>query len=150
MNLRLLPPPLWALVLLGLTYLLSLAPGLDRLPAMATRPAGLVVIVAALALLFTAMLQFRLANTQLLPNSPTNNALVTRGIFGLTRNPMYLAMVLFCIGGALWMERPVMLLAPALMFVVANWVFIPFEEEKMRRQFGGAFEDYTQRVRRWL
>jgi protein-S-isoprenylcysteine O-methyltransferase Ste14 len=63
---------------------------------------------------------------------------------------MYLAMVLFCIGGALWMERPVMLLAPALMFTVANWVFIPFEEEKMRRQFGDAFEDYTQQVRRWL
>lgn len=150
MILRLVPPPLWALLLLGLTYLLSLAPGLNTLPLMATRPYGLIVIVATLALLFTAMLQFRFANTQLLPTSATNNALVTNGVFGVTRNPMYLGMVIFCIGGALWMGRPVMLLAPVLMFAVANFGFIPFEEEKMRRQFGGAFEDYTRRVRRWL
>lgn len=150
MNLRSAPPPLWALALLGLAYLLCLAPGLDRAPAMATRPAGLLVIVAALALLFAAMLQFRLARTQLLPTSPTNNALVTGGVFALTRNPMYLAMVVFCVGGALWMERPIMLIAPVLMFAVANWLFIPFEEEKMRRQFGDAFEAYRRRVRRWL
>jgi protein-S-isoprenylcysteine O-methyltransferase Ste14 len=43
-----------------------------------------------------------------------------------------------------------MLLAPVLMFAVANWVFIPMEEAKMRRQFGDAFDAYTQRVRRWL
>ncbi len=108
------------------------------------------MIVGALAILFGAMLQFRLNNTQLMPNSPTNNALVTGGIFGITRNPMYLAMTLFCLGGALWLGRPIMLLAPVLMFAVANWVFIPFEEAKMRRQFPETFDAYCKRVRRWL
>jgi len=147
---RAIPPPLWALLMLAGTWGLSLAPGLNTLPAMQTRPYGLIVILAALALVFAAMLQFRLANTQLLPNSPTNNALVTGGLFAVTRNPMYLGMVVFCIGGALWMERPVMLAAPFLMFAVANGVFIPFEEAKMRRQFGDSFEAYCKRVRRWL
>ena len=144
------PPPLWALLLLAATYGLSLLPGLNTLPIWPTRPLGLSVIVGALAILFGAMLQFRLNNTQLMPNSPTNNALVTGGIFGITRNPMYLAMTLFCLGGALWLGRPIMLLAPVLMFAVANWVFIPFEEAKMRRQFGEAFDAYCRRVRRWL
>ncbi|MBK8543357.1 MAG: isoprenylcysteine carboxylmethyltransferase family protein [Caulobacteraceae bacterium] len=144
------PPPLWALILLAATYGLSLVPGLSTLPIWPTRPAGLIVIVAALAILFGAMFQFRLANTQLTPNSPTNNALVSGGIFSITRNPMYLAMTLFCVGGALWFGRPVMLLAPVLMFSVANWVFIPFEEAKMRRQFGDAFDAYCKRVRRWI
>lgn len=144
------PPPLWALLLLAATYGLSLLPGLNTLPVWPTRPFGLIVIVAALAILFGAMAQFRFANTQLLPNSPTNNALVTGGIFKITRNPMYLAMTLFCVGGALWFGRPVMLLAPALMFIVANWAFIPFEEAKMRRQFGEAFDAYCKRVRRWI
>ena len=120
------------------------------MPVWPTRPFGLIVIVAALAILFGAMAQFRFANTQLLPNSPTNNALVTGGIFKITRNPMYLAMTLFCVGGALWFGRPVMLLAPALMFIVANWAFIPFEEAKMRRQFGEAFDAYCKRARRWI
>ena len=144
------PPPLWALLLLAATYGLSLLPGLNTLPIWPTRPLGLSVIVGALAILFGAMLQFRLNSTQLMPNSPTNNALVTGGIFGITRNPMYLAMTLFCLGGALWLGRPIMLLAPVLMFAVASWVFIPFEEAKMRRQFPETFDAYCKRVRRWL
>ena len=78
------PPPLWALLLLAATYGLSLLPGLNTLPIWPTRPLGLSVIVGALAILFGAMLQFRLANTQLMPNSPTNNALVTGGVFGIS------------------------------------------------------------------
>lgn len=147
---RQVPPPLWALLLLAATYGLSLAPGLNTLPIWPTRPAGTIVIGAALLILFAAMLQFRLANTQILPTSPTNNALVTNGIFGFTRNPMYLAMTLACLGGALWFGRPLMLLAPVLMFAVANFVFIPFEEAKMRRQFAETFDAYCKRVRRWL
>lgn len=147
---RNLPPPLWALLALTATYGLSLLPGLRDLPQLMTRPVGLILVGAALALLFWAMLQFRFAKTQLLPNSETNNALVTSGVFALTRNPMYLAMTLFCLGGALWFGRLPMLLAPLLMFGVANWVFIPFEEAKMRRQFGEAFDAYCRRVRRWL
>lgn len=148
---RLIPPPLWALLLMAGTYGLSLLPGLGTLPTLdGARPFGLIVIIAALALIFAAMVQFRRANTQLLPTSETNNALVTSGLFALTRNPMYLGMVVFCIGGALWMERALMLASPLLMFAVANWVFIPFEEAKMRRQFGEAFNAYTKRVRRWI
>lgn len=147
---RAIPPPLWTLMLLAATYGLSLLPGVNTLPIWPTRPAGLILIVAALVLVFAAMAQFRFANTQLLPNSPTNNALVTGGIFGITRNPMYFGMTLFALGGALWFGRPVMLLAPVLMFAVANWVFIPFEEAKMRRQFGETFDAYCRRVRRWI
>lgn len=144
------PPPLWALLCLAATYALGLLPGLEHLPAMRTRPVGVIIIVLALALLATAMVQFRLANTQLLPTSKINNALVTTGVFSITRNPMYAAMTLFCLGGALWFGRPLMLAAPVLMFAIANTAFIPFEEEKMRRQFGAAFDDYTRRVRRWI
>lgn len=144
------PPPLWALLLLAATYAISLAPGLRDLPILPTRPIGLILIAAAGVVLFTAMLQFRLANTQLLPNSPVNNSLVTTGLYSVTRNPMYVAMVIFCLGGALWFGLAPMLVAPVLMFAVANFGFIPYEEAKMRRQFGEAFEAYVQRVRRWL
>lgn len=147
---RAIPPPLWALLLLGGAWGLSLAPGLRDLPLLQTRPIGLLVIVLALAIVFVAMAQFRLADTQLLPQSKTNNSLVTTGLFAVTRNPMYLGMTLFCLGGALWFGRTPMLLAPVAFFAVANWFFIPFEETKMRRQFGAVFDDYCKRVRRWI
>jgi protein-S-isoprenylcysteine O-methyltransferase Ste14 len=43
-----------------------------------------------------------------------------------------------------------MFLAPLLVLAIANWVFIPYEEAKMRRQFGEAFDAYCRRVRRWV
>jgi protein-S-isoprenylcysteine O-methyltransferase Ste14 len=43
-----------------------------------------------------------------------------------------------------------MLLAPLATFATANWVHIPFEEAKMRRQFGDAFDAYCAKVRRWI
>lgn len=146
---RAIPPPVWTLLLIAATYGLSLA---DPFIAwrMHTRVYSYVAFAAALILLAAAAIAFRRADTQFLPNSPTNNALVTTGVFGFTRNPMYLGMVLICAGAALWFGRPVMLLAPLAMFAVANWAFIPFEEAKMRRQFGEAFDAYTARVRRWV
>ena len=43
-----------------------------------------------------------------------------------------------------------MLIAPIAVFVILNWVHIPFEEAKMRRQFGATYDRYIERVRRWV
>ena len=43
-----------------------------------------------------------------------------------------------------------MFLAPLASFATSNWVHIPYEEAKMRRQFPEAFDAYCARVRRWL
>jgi protein-S-isoprenylcysteine O-methyltransferase Ste14 len=40
--------------------------------------------------------------------------------------------------------------APVALFATANWIHIPFEEAKMRRQFGTVYDDYVARVRRWI
>ncbi len=143
-------PPFWALLFLVGTFALSFAPGFNALEPLATRPVGLAIIAASLTLLLGAMGQFWFANTQILPDSTINNALVTDGLFGLTRNPMYIAMVVMCLGFAFLLGRAPMFAAPALMFAVLNWAFIPFEEAKMRRQFGEAYDAYMKRVRRWV
>ena len=149
--LRSIPPPLWAALFLGATYWLGTAlPFAQDLPEWRHKPAGAIIVAAGLAVLFASMGQFFFAKTQLLPNAPVNNTLVTGGVYAFTRNPMYLAMTLVCVGFAVWIGQPLMYLAPVLMFVVADWVFIPFEEAKMRRQFGDAFDAYCKRVRRWI
>ena len=64
-------------------------------------------------------------------------------------NPMYLGLVVLSLGVAVATGATLMFVAPLLMFATANWVHIPFEEAKMRRQFGPAFNDYAPNVRRW-
>lgn len=88
--------------------------------------------------------------TEILPTSPANRAFVTRGPFRFSRNPMYLGITLMLVGIAIMLGTAPMFVSAALFFAVMNFTFIPFEEEKMGRQFGDAFTGYTQRVRRWL
>jgi len=88
--------------------------------------------------------------TEINPTSETNKSLVVRGPFRFTRNPMYLGLVLLTLGIAFWVGSLPMFAVPLLVFATANWVHIPFEEAKMRRQFGAAFDRYMRQVRRWI
>ena len=97
-----------------------------------------------------AFRRFRLAGTELDPISEANHTFVTDGPFRLTRNPMYLGLTVATLGMAVWVGAWPMLAAPVAVFLTANFVHIPFEEAKMRRQFGAEFDDYVRRVRRWL
>jgi protein-S-isoprenylcysteine O-methyltransferase Ste14 len=95
-------------------------------------------------------LLFRRAATEINPISPTNRTVVTDGPYRYTRNPMYLSLVIVALGIALWIGTWPMFIAPVAVFATANCVHIPFEEAKMRRQFGAAYDDYMARVRRWI
>ena len=145
-----LPPPIWALLILGTTYALSLTPPLGELPSFQNTPLAIALIVLGLIAPVWAFSLFRAAGTQISPTSQTNNKLVVTGPFQLTRNPMYLGLVIITLGAAIWIGRPLVFATPVLMFAIANWVHIPFEEAKMRRQFGAEFDAYCARVRRWL
>jgi protein-S-isoprenylcysteine O-methyltransferase Ste14 len=148
--LRLLPPPLWALLSLAALYYLNDLPALQHMPEWRHKPLGMILIVLGLVPPMVSIGQFFAVGTQVHPTSKTNNKLVTSGFFAFTRNPMYLGLIVFSFGAAVWFGRPLMYLAPLFVFVIANWAFIPFEEAKMRRQFGDAFDAYTEGVRRWL
>jgi protein-S-isoprenylcysteine O-methyltransferase Ste14 len=63
---------------------------------------------------------------------------------------MYLGLVILTFGIAFWVGWLPMFIAPLLVFATANWAHIPFEEAKMRRQFGPAFDQYMRQVRRWI
>jgi protein-S-isoprenylcysteine O-methyltransferase Ste14 len=63
---------------------------------------------------------------------------------------MYLGLVILSSGIAVWVGSWPFFLAPIAVFATANWVHIPFEEAKMRRQFGEEYDSYVRRVRRWL
>jgi len=54
------------------------------------------------------------------------------------------------LGIAIWVGAWPMFIAPIALFATANWVHIAFEEAKMRRQLGTAYDSYVRRVRRWM
>lgn len=75
--------------------------------------------------------------------------LATAGPFAFVRNPIYLGTVILSVGmialvGDFWM------LAVLPGFLVVYAMLIPAEEEYLRREFGGEYEEYCRHVRRLL
>ncbi|MEH2489639.1 methyltransferase family protein [Bradyrhizobium sp. AZCC 2230] len=145
-----LPPPIWTLIYILLSAALSWWLGWLEFPGLPLPPLGIALVVIAFVSPVWAFVLFQREGTEIEPTSPTNRKLVTSGPYRFTRNPMYLGLVLLALGIAVWVGAWPMFIAPVAVFATANWVHIPFEEAKMRRQFGAAYDDYVARVRRWV
>jgi protein-S-isoprenylcysteine O-methyltransferase Ste14 len=110
---------------------------------------GLPFIAGGVVLMAAAMRQFRAAGTHVETWRPTQ-AIVTRGVYARTRNPIYLAMLAIYVGlgieiNSVW----VLALAVPLLFVLRYGV-IAREERYLERKFGAEYLAYKARVRRWL
>jgi protein-S-isoprenylcysteine O-methyltransferase Ste14 len=145
-----LPPPIWAMIFLGLTALASWPLGFPEIPLPHHEPIGIALFFVSWILPVLAYRAFRVAGTELDPTSESNYAFITSGPYRISRNPMYLGLTFATLGMAIWVGWWPMLLAPIAVFVIANWAHIPFEEAKMRRQYGAEFDAYAQKVRRWV
>ena len=145
-----LPPPVWGLIYLAFASGASAAFDWRDIVDLQSISLGVVIGVVGLIFMFWAVSLFRAAGTELNPTSESNKALVIKGPYAFTRNPMYLGITLLSLGIAFGVGSLPMFLVPILIFATANWVHIPFEEAKMRRQFGAAYNDFTHKVRRWI
>lgn len=108
--------------------------------------------VAGLALCALGVLPFRSAGTTVNPTRPERaSALVTTGIYSVTRNPMYLGMLLVIVAWGLYLANTVGLIMAPLAFVLyIDRVQIPREERALASAFGSDYTGYASRVRRWL
>lgn len=145
-----LPPPVWAFLYLIAASVLSWLYPWHRLIALHIVWLGAALVAIGFTCAFWAIALFRREGTELNPISETNKSLVISGPYRFTRNPIYLALVILTLGIAFWVGSLPMFAVPVLLFITTNWVHVPFEEAKMRRQFGAAFDSYTNRVRRWI
>jgi protein-S-isoprenylcysteine O-methyltransferase Ste14 len=108
--------------------------------------AGLGLAVAA-----AGVLEFLRAGTTVNPMRPRKvSSLVTSGIYGFTRNPMYVGDVLILAAVVVFFANPLGVAAVALFIAWMNVLQIPAEERALRERFGEAYDAYRARVRRWI
>jgi protein-S-isoprenylcysteine O-methyltransferase Ste14 len=147
---KIFPPPIRAILALIALYFASDIPAFRGLPSWQSQLFGALIFIVGMLGPIIAITQFRRAGTEVSPTSKTNAKLVTAGVYNFTRNPMYLGLTIASLGVAVFFGRPLMFITPIFLFVITNWIFIPFEEAKMRRQYGAEFDAYTKHVRRWI
>jgi protein-S-isoprenylcysteine O-methyltransferase Ste14 len=145
-------PPLGAAaVAAGMMWLTAWATPSLSVPIRHRAMVAACVVLLGTALAIAAIVGFRRANTSVHPMKlELTSALVTDGIYGVSRNPMYLGIVIALLGWCIYLAN---LVAPA--FVVAFVVYmnrfqILPEETRLERQFGQRYKNYKRTVRRWL
>jgi protein-S-isoprenylcysteine O-methyltransferase Ste14 len=77
-------------------------------------------------------------------------SLTTAGLFRRTRNPMYLGFVIAVLGAALALGSVAPWVVAAGFLVVMQVGYVRYEERRMRAAFGAVYEEYCQKVPRWL
>ena len=106
-------------------------------------------IVIGFGLAAAGISDFSRAGTPVPTNEPTR-ALVTTGMHGWSRNPIYVGMFLIYGGIAVAARSPWALIFAAPLALTIRYGVVAREEAYLERRFGDAYRDYKARVRRWL
>ncbi|HLV26860.1 MAG TPA: isoprenylcysteine carboxylmethyltransferase family protein [Gemmatimonadales bacterium] len=110
---------------------------------------GAIILLAMGFFAMRAVRQMRRSGQSEVPWTPVTEVLQS-GPYSLSRNPMYLFMVVACIGFAVLLANPWLLLfTPMVAWALQKWAIIP-EEEYLERTFGEEYAVYRTRVRRWI
>jgi protein-S-isoprenylcysteine O-methyltransferase Ste14 len=145
-------PPVAAALVVGVAMryaAVALEGGSLRLPG--GRIVAIVLAIAGAGVALAGVLAFRRVDTTPDPMRPERaTQLVVDGIYGHTRNPMYLGLALALAGWALWLDDAWALAGVPVFVAWMDRLQIPAEERALASIFGAQYDAYRGRVRRWL
>ena len=98
-----------------------------------------------------SLIQFFRTKTSIDPLDPNRaSSLVTSGVYAISRNPMYLALLLILLAWGLWLGNAFNTLLAAGFVAVMNRYQISREEAVLLQKFGKEYSQYCIKVRRWF
>lgn len=112
--------------------------------------AGLAGVALGVVLLAACIREFARRGRGTLSPADPPSVLVVQGLYRYVRNPMYLAVTLIVLGQALYARSPALLIYWLVWFVAVNLFVIGYEEPRLARQFGPAYQRYRAAVGRWV
>lgn len=142
------PPPLVFILGILIGYgLNTLWPA--KLSDTGVGPAGVVLVVLGLIIVALASVSFKRAHTHIEPWKPTST-IIDSGIFGHSRNPIYLAFCVITAGAGLVLNSLWVTLSVVPSIIAVYHIAISKEEQYLEAKFGDDYRAYKNRVRRWL
>ena len=141
------PPPLQALIFGFIMWAINHWSGIGQ----AEFALPMIIAAAGLAIIIMAAINFKAAQTTVNPMKPSQaSSLVIVGIFKISRNPMYLGLLIILTAWALYLENVISVaVLPVFVLYITNFQIIP-EEEALVKIFGDEYEHYCLSVRRWI
>ena len=146
---RKLLPPNYFLGAILLTVILHLLLPVRQILTFPWRLLGLAPLAVGCMLNLLADRAFNKHDTTVKPFEESST-LLTDGVFGITRNPMYLGMTLILLGVAMLFGSAAPFAVVLFLAALLDRTFIAPEEQKLEDTFGERFRQYRRRVRRWI
>ncbi|MGD2097268.1 MAG: isoprenylcysteine carboxylmethyltransferase family protein [Desulfobacterales bacterium] len=145
------PPPLIFFAFLGIAGLLEYGAGLNwpKGPVGLRSPLALIVFIFSGYLALHAFVVIKKRGSYIDTNKPTTQ-IVEDGPFKLSRNPMYLSLILVLFGFAVLLLSFWFLIAAAALWLVFDRLAVAPEETYLEHKFGERYTAYKTRVRRWI
>ena len=145
------PPPALALLVAALMWLASQFMEPPRAPFAIRVAAALALLLVGQSISVGGMRSFRKAKTTMNPFKPSaTSALVSDGVYRLTRNPMYVGLLITLLGWAAFLSQPLALVFLPLFVLYITQFQIKPEERVLSSLFGTEYAEYMAKVRRWL
>ncbi len=145
------PPPVVTLVLVISMWVISLFTPVIKNDTLVRISVAVIIALIGAGFSVAGVIAFRRAKTTLNPIKPADaSSLVERGIYRVTRNPMYVGLLIVLVAWASFLAKPWTLIAPAVFFAYISRYQIAPEEKALSSIFGDAYSNYKANVRRWL
>ena len=145
------PPPILALVIGVFMWLAHRAAPSGDFALPAHNLFAIILIVVGFATSMSGVVTFRHARTTTNPTKPQlSSSLVTWGVYAITRNPMYLGLLIILTGWAMFLSNAPAFLLLAVFVLYINHFQIKPEERTLAVLFGQDYVAYQGRVRRWI
>jgi protein-S-isoprenylcysteine O-methyltransferase Ste14 len=146
------PPPLVALLIGVAMWALSrLTQSVTVSVVFPITMTAVVIVLIGGGITLSGAITFRRAKTTVDPFKPESaSSLVTFGVYRMTRNPMYVGLLMVLIGWAVFLVNVWSALGPLVFVAYITRFQIQPEERALASLFGEAYASYKSRVRRWL
>ena len=109
------------------------------------------LLIMALIVAGIALVQFFVSRTSIDPHRPQKSSkLVTSGVYQISRNPMYLGLLILLLALGLWLGNAFNTLTAAGFVYYMNAFQIKPEEKQLQTTFGSVYKQYCSMVRRWF
>ena len=145
------PPPAVAALIAAAMWGISLITPLLDVPLFTRVSAAIVLALTGGGFSLAGVISFRRAKTTVNPMKPeTTTSLVSSGIYSVTRNPMYVGLLLVLLAWAIYLSSAWALLGPIGFVVYISRFQIAPEERVLSTLFGSEYTAYQSKVRRWL
>lgn len=142
-------PTAWLLAaIVAMIALHFLVPGVRVIPSW-WNLMGLIPLALGVAINLAADRSFHQAHTTVRPFEEST-ALLTTGMYRLSRNPMYLGFVLILVGVGVIMRSLTPYLVVVAFAILLDRAYVTVEERMLAARFGAGWEAYRRTTRRWL